>query len=211
MAKQTTITMVDDLDGSEAEHSIEFGLDGKTFEIDLSSENYAKLRELFEPFTSVARFVGRPGAKAARPGVKTYGSNQDRQQNQAIRAWARDNNVEIAERGRIPAEVIDAYGNRNKMAMQVQAETEAKAEAAAVEAAKPKRKSAIRAAKAKVDAAIGDTEVVTETPEQVNGNTVTKLPTDPKSIRGWAIAKGLKVSKQGKIPASVVEAFEKEH
>ncbi len=84
MAQQTIVTLVDDLDGSQADQTVEFGLDGVSYEIDLSEPNAAKLRDALAGFVSHARRTGgrrrgttRP-AGGTRPGV-------DREQNAAIR------------------------------------------------------------------------------------------------------------------------------
>ena len=107
MAKQTTVTLVDDLDGTEAEEQIEFAMDGRSYEIDLSAVNSARLREALEPFVSAARRTGgrrrsTGSAAAARPST-------DREQNQAIREWAQAQGMKISERGRIPSNVLEAY------------------------------------------------------------------------------------------------------
>jgi hypothetical protein len=107
MAKQTIVTLVDDLDGSEAEEQVEFAVDGKSYEIDLSAANSKKLRDALAPFVGAARRSGTTrrrsgGSAAARPTV-------DREQNQAIREWAQQQGMKISERGRIPASVLEAY------------------------------------------------------------------------------------------------------
>ena len=106
VAKQTTVILVDDLDGSEATEQVEFAVDGRTYEIDLSAANSAKLREALAPFISAARRAGgrRPASPAApaRPAA-------DRIQNQAIREWAVAQGMKISERGRIPSNVLEAY------------------------------------------------------------------------------------------------------
>ncbi|GAA1230598.1 histone-like nucleoid-structuring protein Lsr2 [Pseudonocardia alaniniphila] len=107
MAKQTTVTLVDDLDGTEAEEQIEFAMDGRSYEIDLSAANSARLREALEPFVSAARRTGgrrRSGGSAAPARPST-----DREQNQAIREWAQTQGMKISERGRIPSNVLEAY------------------------------------------------------------------------------------------------------
>ena len=55
MAKQTTVTLIDDLDGSVAEEQVEFAVDGRSYEIDLSAANSARLRDLLAPFVTAAR------------------------------------------------------------------------------------------------------------------------------------------------------------
>ena len=106
MAKKTTVVLVDDLDGSQAEEQVTFAVDGRSYEIDLSAANGARLRDALAPYISAARRAGgRRGsltATAVRPST-------DREQNQAIREWAVRQGMKISERGRIPSNVLEAY------------------------------------------------------------------------------------------------------
>lgn len=106
MAKQTTVILVDDLDGSEATEQVEFGVDGRSYEIDLSPANSAKLREALAPFISAAR---RPGGHRSSSAPAPSRPASDRVQNQAIREWAVAQGMKISERGRIPSNVLEAY------------------------------------------------------------------------------------------------------
>jgi len=69
MAQKVQVLLVDDLDGGEAEETVSFGIDGATYEIDLSGENAAKLRAALEPFIKAAarhrRSVVLPAASSA--------------------------------------------------------------------------------------------------------------------------------------------------
>ncbi|MEN3269387.1 Lsr2 family protein [Pseudonocardia sp.] len=103
MAKQTTVTLVDDLDGKKAAEQVEFAVDGKTYEIDLSAANSARLRQALAPFVSAARRTG--GRRGSTGGTASV----DREQNQAIREWAQKRGMRISERGRIPSNVLEAY------------------------------------------------------------------------------------------------------
>ncbi|WP_019819395.1 histone-like nucleoid-structuring protein Lsr2 [Saccharomonospora saliphila] len=112
MAQQILVSLVDDLDGSEADETVQFALDGVTYEIDLSSDNAEELRDALAHYVEHARKAGgrkklsgrrRNGHKQARS------SSAEREQNKAIRAWAKENGYEISDRGRIPSEVADAY------------------------------------------------------------------------------------------------------
>jgi hypothetical protein len=107
VAKQTTVTLVDDLDGSQADEQVEFAVDGKAYEIDLSSANSARLREALAPFVSAARRSG--GRRRSATAVATARPSTDREQNQAIREWAQEQGMKISERGRIPSNVLEAY------------------------------------------------------------------------------------------------------
>jgi hypothetical protein len=102
---------VDDIDGSEAAEQVEFTVDGKSYEIDLSAANSAKLREALAPFVSAARRAGgRRSAAAAAPAAPSRPA-ADRQHNQAVREWAVAQGMKISERGRIPSNVLEAYRN----------------------------------------------------------------------------------------------------
>lgn len=110
MAQKTIVQLIDDLDGS-ADGSIEtitFGLDGVTYEIDLNGENADSLRDQLAEFVEAAKRTGGR-VKRATSTSKPSGSARNREQTQAIREWARQNNWEIADRGRIPAEIIEAH------------------------------------------------------------------------------------------------------
>jgi hypothetical protein len=103
MATQTVVTVTDDLDGSEAEETISFALDGTEFEIDLSKAHAKDLRGALAPYIKVARKSGRRRAGRRR----TAGSDKD--ETKAIRVWARQQGMEVSDRGRIPAEIQRAY------------------------------------------------------------------------------------------------------
>jgi len=118
MAQQTTVTFVDDLDGSEASGTVEFALDGRSYEIDLSDENSAKLRDALQPFINAARRAGGRSSGRGRARGQGRGQGQpaaekpaaaNRQETAAIREWARQHGHQISERGRIPKSVRDAY------------------------------------------------------------------------------------------------------
>lgn len=112
MAQKVTVSLVDDLDGSEAEETVEFGLDGASYQIDLSEDNAERLRDALAEYVEHARrsggrkrAVGRVTAAGRAPRTATA----DREQNQAIREWARKQGMKVSDRGRIPSDVIDAY------------------------------------------------------------------------------------------------------
>lgn len=109
MAQKVTVSLIDDLDGDKAEETVEFGLDGKTYEIDLSSSNANKLRETLSGYVAAARKAGRRRAAGAPGAAPVRRAGVDREQNQAIREWARKRGMKVSDRGRIPAEVLDAY------------------------------------------------------------------------------------------------------
>lgn len=113
MAQIREVRLIDDLDGAAADETVEFGLDGKSFEIDLSKGNAGRLRDALAEFVAAARKSGgvrrRSGAVATAPRRPSI----DREQNQAIRDWARKRGMKVSDRGRIPAEVLEAYHQEN--------------------------------------------------------------------------------------------------
>jgi hypothetical protein len=114
MAKKVTVTLVDDVDGeAPADETVEFGVDGVTYEIDLSSKNAEKLRTQLSTWLEHARRVSgrRRGRSAAGSGRGR--ASIDREQSAAIREWARRNGHTVSSRGRIPAEVVDAFNAAN--------------------------------------------------------------------------------------------------
>lgn len=110
MVRKVLTTLVDDLDGSEADETVAFALDGVGYDIDLSHKNADGLRDALAAYVEHARRIGgRKQAKAQRPVANTLPAMKDREQNQAIRAWARETGLEISDRGRIPNDVVEAY------------------------------------------------------------------------------------------------------
>ncbi|GIE94060.1 histone-like nucleoid-structuring protein Lsr2 [Paractinoplanes rishiriensis] len=108
MAKQIIERLIDDLDGGDAEETVTFALDGVNYTIDLSTKNASKLRELFAPYQSAGTRLGR-GAGTWRPGLAPKQGRNSRADNAAIREWATKNGHELAERGRIPVHIVEAY------------------------------------------------------------------------------------------------------
>jgi hypothetical protein len=110
MAKQVITVLTDDLDGGAADRTIEFGLDGVNYTIDLSEKNAGKLRKALDPYLTVASRIGRTGAHgriASRTVAAPSRSNRD--QNQAIREWGAKKGYEVSERGRIPSSIVEAF------------------------------------------------------------------------------------------------------
>lgn len=103
MARTMKIVLTDDIDGSTADETVEFSLDNQNYEIELSAENAAKLRGVLEPYIQNARRVA--GTRAPKRKT-TSASRFDPAQ---VRAWAQENGLEVSSRGRISADVLDAY------------------------------------------------------------------------------------------------------
>ncbi|MGK7222791.1 histone-like nucleoid-structuring protein Lsr2 [Kocuria flava] len=106
MAQKVQVHLEDDLDGGPADDTITFALDGKDYEIDLSTTNAEKLREALRPFAEAGRKTTRSGGSAR--GTRSRGSGSD-PDTAKIRAWAKENGHEVSDRGRIHQSVKDAY------------------------------------------------------------------------------------------------------
>ena len=105
MAQRVSIVLEDDIDGSVAEETVTFSLDGVTYEIDLNGKNAAALRNALAPYVGHARrAAGR--RTAARP---AGGRGSGKRDLGDVRDWARSNGHKVSDRGRISAEVQAAY------------------------------------------------------------------------------------------------------
>ncbi len=107
MAQRVNVVLEDDLDGSDADETVTFALDGVNYEIDLSAANADKLREALALYvghgrkTSGRRRTGAPARKGAASGSGPSAAD--------IRVWARENGHDVPERGRVSADVREAY------------------------------------------------------------------------------------------------------
>ena len=102
MVTRTVTELLDDMTGQAADETVSFGLDGVEYEIDMTKKNAAALRKALGPWQDHARRVG--GRKT--PVMQHVASGVD---NRAVRAWAASNGIEMSERGRIPAHIIEQY------------------------------------------------------------------------------------------------------
>ncbi|MER5223639.1 MULTISPECIES: histone-like nucleoid-structuring protein Lsr2 [Streptomyces aurantiacus group] len=101
MAQRVVVTLFDDIDGSEAAETIAFGLDGKSYEIDLNQANAKQLRKALEPFVEAGRKRSRSGKAYTQTAVAPAPA--------AVRAWAQSNKMDVPARGRIPKKVYEAF------------------------------------------------------------------------------------------------------
>jgi len=106
MARKIQTLFIDDLDGSEADGTVRFGLDGTDYEIDLSSEHAQALRDALGRYVSAAR---RAGGSARRPGRSGTRAPAGGLNTTEIREWAKSQGIEVKERGRVPAEVVARF------------------------------------------------------------------------------------------------------
>jgi Lsr2 len=102
MAQRTQILYVDDMDGSPAEGTVRFGLNGADYEIDLSKKHAEQFAKAIDPYIAAARKLSSSlrAARGPRPG---------RHDQSDVRAWARGQGLKVSDRGRIPADVLTRY------------------------------------------------------------------------------------------------------
>ena len=105
MAQKTIVVLEDDVDGGEAEETVRFALDGTEYVIDLNAKNAAVLRDAFAPWVGAARRATRSARVSAAPRGVPRGATSTSD----IRSWGRDNGFTVSERGRIPADLQQAY------------------------------------------------------------------------------------------------------
>lgn len=105
MAQRVQIVLEDDLDGGEATETVKFGLDGVEHEIDLNDANAAKLRDALAPWLAHARRTGGRRSRGTAAATRSTGKGSAAD----IRAWAQQQGMTVSERGRVSAEVREAY------------------------------------------------------------------------------------------------------
>ena len=107
MAQKHIVLLVDDLDGDDAAETVQFALDGARYEIDLTADNAARLRDiggLHRRRPTLCPCAARSAAATPRRGTRA-----DREQTAAVREWARTNGHQIGAKGRIPGHIVEAY------------------------------------------------------------------------------------------------------
>ncbi|AKU18212.1 histone-like nucleoid-structuring protein Lsr2 [Luteipulveratus mongoliensis] len=108
MAQKVQVLLVDDVDGSEATETVTFGLDGVSYEIDLSAGNAASLRDGLSKWVEPAR---RTGGRRATGKAAAVAGRQDLNQ---VREWGRANGYTVSDRGRVSGELQQAYDKAQK-------------------------------------------------------------------------------------------------
>ena len=115
MAQKVISTLVDDIDGTEITdgegETLRFAIDGTSYEIDLTADNAGKLRDALQPYIDNGRRIRNT---APQPRSTSTSSSNSREELAAAREWLKNNGHQVSERGRIKAEVIEAYNAANE-------------------------------------------------------------------------------------------------
>lgn len=110
MAQKVVVQLVDDLDGSAIEpgsgSTVSFAIDGTSYEIDLSDENAGKLRDALSPYLKAGRRVGGRRSGTSRPASSGTAAASEAA---AMREWANAQGLKVSQRGRVGADVVEAY------------------------------------------------------------------------------------------------------
>ena len=103
MAQKVQTLYVDDLDGSEADGTIRFGLDGTEYEIDLNAKHTRELRDVLARYVAAGRRVRASTSQSSRSGRKAQPNALNTTE---VREWAKAQGIDVKDRGRIPAELV---------------------------------------------------------------------------------------------------------
>lgn len=120
MAQRVEVLLIDDIDGGDADQTITFAVDGVNYEIDLKDKNAEKFRKLLTQYTDKARKVGKGSkSKTTRTTEGPRGTSRTarnvsvKADTDTIRKWAQANGFAVADRGRIAANVVEAFEAAN--------------------------------------------------------------------------------------------------
>ena len=105
MAREVITRLIDDIDGSEATETVRFGLDGRSYEVDLNSKNAAALRRSLKPYID----TGRLDVRRAVNGKRSTGTSQRDYSLADLREWAAKNKITLPPRGRIPRSIVEQF------------------------------------------------------------------------------------------------------
>jgi len=112
VALEVIETFVDDLDGGNADETVQFALDGASYEIDLNKKNAAAMRKAFARYLATARksSSGRTPPRRRRPATSAGAAKRSRGYDIVqLREWASANDIPIPSRGRIPQAIVERY------------------------------------------------------------------------------------------------------
>jgi len=103
VAQKVQTLFIDDIDGSAAEGTVRFGLDGTEYEIDLNAEHAQQLRDALSRYVSAARRAGGNALRPSRSGRRAQSAGPNTTE---VREWAKAQGIDVKDRGRVPAELI---------------------------------------------------------------------------------------------------------
>lgn len=115
----TVTTMVDDINGKSGAETHTFSVDDERYSVDLTDANFKEFISSIQPYIDAGRqMTGTVHPIRRRRAIK-QGSvirESSSEQLSAIRDWARQNGYEVSNRGRVAAEIRDAFDAAHKKA-----------------------------------------------------------------------------------------------
>lgn len=120
----TDVQLIDDIDGTTADTTIEFSVNGKNYIIDLSEANAAAFNEALAPYIEHARRARRATANKRKSRSSSEAARAKRQRNAQIRTWALENGVTVSKRGQLGQDIIAAYEAAHTTPAQADTDTE---------------------------------------------------------------------------------------
>ena len=106
MAQKVQTIFIDDLDGSQADGTVGFGLDGTEYEIDLNAKHAQQLRDALARYVSAGRRTGGSAHRPSRSGRTAQPSGPNTTE---VREWAKKQGIDVKDRGRVPAELVAKF------------------------------------------------------------------------------------------------------
>jgi Lsr2 len=106
MAQKIQTLFIDDIDGSEAEGTVRFALDGSEYEIDLNAKHAEALRKSLARYVEAARRSSGGSTAARRPARSGRKAPASGLNTTEVREWAKAQGIEVKDRGRVPAELV---------------------------------------------------------------------------------------------------------
>jgi len=111
MAREDITIFRDDFTGEKGATTVAFSFDGKDYEIELVEENRQKFADALDPYIQVARVAqaAKAPVSAPKPANDPATRRAAAERVAAIREWAKEQGMEVSDRGRLPFDVIEAY------------------------------------------------------------------------------------------------------
>lgn len=108
VAREFNVVVTDDLNGAPGAEPRHFGVNGQEYEIDLIDENWNEVLDTLKPYIAAARPV-KTGKAAGKRGRRPAASKAEKDENRAARQWAREQGLDVSDRGRIPGHILDKF------------------------------------------------------------------------------------------------------
>ena len=115
MGQRIEVVLTCDLHDGDvpAEETVTFAVDGTTYAFELCAEHMKEFRETMGRYVDVARRADQPRRGRRRADGGAGRGRRGPTDLSEVRAWARGQGYKVSDRGRISAEVQEAYEAAN--------------------------------------------------------------------------------------------------